>query len=231
MHSRLLTALLLLLTACPEPPTRSEGSDDLSGGGCELASSTALAPDEQTNLQTTVGELSAWLSGDHVATLTWADTGDDALTLGLVPEIDGAVWESWREAPGDDGIDIAYQCYDRLAIPATLTLDSGDGRLAESWSVTVAFEESDDGPGPGDEDYTPVAQIQHAPDTFSGTLDVEDFITETPYDAMSTTLQVELWENGSVSGSLSVEYEGSDEETAWAASENIADFRAGPNAE
>lgn len=133
MEPPMRSLLLSLLAACTGPG----GGGEFVGGQtgeefpvpCDFTS-TIVAPDDASRTGFSAEGVITAL-GDTAASLTWAEGGGAALTLGLAR--DGEPVQLLDQEP----VRADAECPDLLAIPVTLMFTTDDGAFTERWSATL----------------------------------------------------------------------------------------------
>lgn len=128
------------------PDDNGEGT--LGGGSCDEKESD-IAFDEQTSLGFSAADVATVVSGRHTETLAWLDAAAATSAEGTTEvQVDVDLDETARyvkRGPRDersdgllgDGAAAGSDCNDRLALAATLTLTTADGKLDEVVETTL----------------------------------------------------------------------------------------------
>jgi hypothetical protein len=176
---------------------------------CAAVNEQSLSLDETTPLGFTAQDVLDVVGGEHAEPLLWADDVQTTVTLG-VNYAGGSLRFLERDWIDDSGIEIARSgCEDIIEIETGVALTTDDGELAESWTLRVEAETADQIVF-----YEPLEQL-------AGTLDIERFAPDKPYDFARAFLDMTVTAAG-LDGSISGQIEGSDGEVAWAENYTIA---------
>jgi hypothetical protein len=95
-----------------------------------LESRTAVASDEQTSLAFSVGDVIAFVVGDHAALLSWPDASTTQVDF-TVRAVETYFTES--ESNPDYTDEASPECSDHLEVDVSATFTTDDGRLNQTW--------------------------------------------------------------------------------------------------
>ena len=157
------------------------------------------------------------ISGD--VEVFWKDSGLDCLTWQFIPNQDTAHYVSAEiilpEAASPT--ELHSTCMDSIEISGSLSLQSGDGRINETISVTMKhyFEDS----------IETKAQISFFLEAseWQGTLRPISFEKNTSFDSQSFYIALDL-DEAEISGNLSLQTEGTTEDKIWTTYTSVANF-------
>jgi hypothetical protein len=202
-----------LLAACTDRPAADFfgqfGEEDLR---CRVVDRVPVAPDEivrvsygggEPPVETSAAALIASIPGTYAQTLTWDETEETTLVTGTLAYEGGpaerVTYEGYDTSESEvvEGV-----CGDALEVEFAVTIDTDDGRLAESWSGFVA----DHGEG---------AEVDRDLDPPSGTIEPYDHLADpTDYDPRAVRLSMRFVPAGAdpFSGSVQAVYVGPDAE-------------------
>lgn len=215
LASACVLACFALLTAC-----ESGDSNQLADvGECE-ETVTAVDLDEETDLGLSAQDLLDAAEG------TWTDElvylFEEATTeLTFVVSYDGgeASYVTSEYVSSDDA-DIAPDCEDYVEVEVSVSLETADGRFAESWTDTVV----------GYADADPVLWNRFDPASLGGTFDPSE-VTDEDYDEAEVFV-TSTFADGSCSGEIvlqvsgaeeiGAEESGGEEGVAWASNYDVA---------
>ncbi len=206
--------LLLLATGCGI----LDGKDDAWAPHCE-ATRTPLDPAEVSPLGFSADDLLTSIGTSATATLAWTDSGaTTGLSVDLSPGSD-VFFVDLEEAPMPDDagavLDIAVICDDYLELDAGLSLSTDDGLLADDFDTTLTASTADAASFSVDVDRGDFAH----PEIF-------DPYAAGDYDAEGVSLYGDFSAGAQTSGGLYFQTEGTDGDTAWAASDLVAEWGA-----
>jgi hypothetical protein len=225
----LAVVLPLVLLGCGETSDDDDDDDDDdtdtnetdSGPYCDEVE-TLLGLSDETGMGFTGGDLLAELPLDAVADVLWADGPISALEWGVTPTVGTLRYvESTEVYPETDGPSnsIGVYCPDYVAVDGILELVSDDGRLNESmpFAFMVTEENAD----------AMVVEFSDEldPDGLNGSFDIADFANPDDYDTLRLFLSGQI-QGGELSGGVSGQGEGSDGNTAWAESIEVASIES-----
>lgn len=124
----------------PPPPGGQTGEETT---GCQPVERDMLAWSERSSLGFSADELLNSLGSESTDRLTWSSGSGTPLTLGIERAASGSVEFQTRDFVSDgSGAEIATECSDVVAIPATLSFATADGAFAERWPLTLLAESS-----------------------------------------------------------------------------------------
>lgn len=136
--------ILALFLACAAETNLPSGAAPYEPGPECAWTATAVSGDEDPGLGVTLDEHLAALEGTVESTLSWDHTGEEtALTTSFAATaaewlegelVDPETGEPWV---ADTGMSSEEACPPHLRIAGSFTLDTADGRLAESLAVEV----------------------------------------------------------------------------------------------
>lgn len=148
---------------------------------CAAVDTTALELDQPSPLGVSAGELVASLGGRFSGELAWADGETSAATVELAYE-GGAIEYQERAWMGDGPRpELGGGCEDALVIELRVSLDSDDGRLAESWVAPLVSTSGAAG-----------AVFPEVDGGFSGSLEIEPFAPDGDWDELRALVDVAL---------------------------------------
>lgn len=173
-----LSLAAVLLTGCPADQNTETTL------GCTQAK-TVLALGDSTALGFSAQDALNNLEASYEASLTWKDGSSTLLTLGIddregsIEFVDQEMEESSNGA--DPAMEAMPMCEDFVTIPVTLSMVTADGRLAESWELTMQVSQVDQ----------TIFYHEVAPDALSGTYALQ-VLDPTGYDDVKLTFTLEF---------------------------------------
>lgn len=210
----LLLALTLGLGACAPSGGGQVGEETLV---CQSVQDTVLDALEESPLGFVAEEVLGAVSGTHLTPLTWVDgTGTQlTLSLGQVGEItfEDREWvdsETGEETAPETELGLG-DCDDVVVLDMQLGLVTDDGRLDESWPVSVVATSA------------ARAEISYAFSAVSGSLELSHFAPEGVVDGISSYVDVEF-ADGNLSGRISGQVEDSNGDSVSSRGFDIAVF-------
>ena len=114
---------------------------------------------------------------------------------------------------------IGVECSDYVAVDGILNLQSDDGQLNEALSLTISLTENDIA------DLSSAFFVELDADALDGTLALSNYLSTSDYDVARLFLSGEVVD-GSLSGVLYAQGEGTSGDMAFADSTTIAAFEA-----
>ncbi|MCP4807611.1 MAG: hypothetical protein GY913_10205 [Proteobacteria bacterium] len=189
--------LPLVLMACVLNKEDSGGSMPY----CEDVA-TDVALDDETPLGFTAQALvdRALTPSPFAETLAWESGSETGLTLTLGPAGTARFVESTAVYPEDGGPAIGVECFDRIELDVPMSFVTEDGRLDETWQVTLVALDAG----------SVTLQLPIEPLELTGSYDVTDDITEPDYDEVSMSLRAAFTSAGTA-GELSCQASGEDD--------------------
>jgi hypothetical protein len=143
--------LLAVATGCSSS-SGSGANDDTTPGGQTGEEQTGCLPieggvdtlawSERSPLGFSADELLSSLGSSRDTRLTWNDGSTTTLSLELersTGEVEFQIRE-WRDDGSGRELAASGDCNDALVVPASLSFDTGDGALAESWPLELVVE-------------------------------------------------------------------------------------------
>lgn len=201
-----LALSIALLAGCDGGEKDNTGEDELS---C-TETIDELSIEEDSPLGFGGRAITTLTSGEHDATLTYADSSTSGMTL-KVSYADGDIRYVDREPPADGGAEWAEICQDTVEVDVTLIFRTQDDAFDEDWETALYAYDID------------VAwfNAEFDPLDMVGGFDITAFMTSTDYDELTAFAsgQVDLsGTTGTLAGqaSGSEDCEEGDECSAWA---------------
>ena len=165
----------------PDPPDDGGQIGEEVGAHCEVVQRTPLGRDEISPLGFAAGPLLDRDVGTHTLPLVWADGASTELTIEVIEgaTIEYLVQEMVSSGGGGEEPAIEPACPSMVSMAVTLTLQTADGALAESWETELLAE---------------VAEISHLTrelDEVEGSFDPWQFVPEgSSYDEVRAWLDL-----------------------------------------
>ncbi|RME20694.1 MAG: hypothetical protein D6798_19925 [Deltaproteobacteria bacterium] len=213
MHPSTLL-LPMFVAACDLPG----GQDEVWAPHCDEIR-TPLDAAEVSPLGFSADDLLVGVGTHAEASLVWTDDGATTrLSVDLSPGAE-VYFVDLEEAPVPDDadavLDIAVICDDYLEVAAGLSLSTDDGLLDDDFDAVLTASTVD----------AAAFSVDAEPADFAHPEIFDPFATG-DYDDEGVALYGEVSAGGQTSGSLYFETEGTDGDTAWAASELVAEWGA-----
>ncbi len=215
----IFTALLITLTACAPDDGGQVGEETI---GCLPVETQTLALEETSPLGFTPMQVLDLVDGSHTAPLRWDDGSETVLTTSFSYASEANYQDrEWVDdsdlggpepapAPADIG-----DCPDIVELSMTVTMQSADGALNETWTIALQALTAD---------YSIFYQDL---DALQGTLDIDSYAPAGNFDTRRAFLDFSITPTG-VSGEIVGQASGTDGDVAFAENFAIASFGPPP---
>lgn len=213
------TALLITLSACAPSDGGQVGEETI---GCLPVDTQALALDETSPIGFSPMQVLELVDGSHAAPLRWANGSETVLTTSFSYASEANYQDrEWIDdstlggpqpepAPADLG-----DCPDIVELSMTVTMQTDDGALNESWTIALQAVSADSSGF-----YRDIDGVQ-------GTLDIDSYAPAGDFDSKHAFLNFSITAAG-VSGEIVGQASGTDGDVAFAENFAIASFGPPP---
>ena len=214
-----LATLLITLTACAPSDGGQVGEETI---GCLPVETQALTLEQTSPIGFSPMQVLDLVDGSHTAPLRWADGSETVLTTSFTYASEANYQDrEWVDdnnsggpepapAPADLG-----DCPDIVELSMTVTMQSADGALNESWTIALEATTADS------------SAFYQALDAVQGTLDIDSYAPAGNFDSKRAFLDFSIEASG-VSGEITGQASGTDGDVAFADNFAIASFGPPP---
>jgi len=214
-----LVALFLALAACAPSDGGQVGEETI---GCLPVETQVLEVDETSPLGFTPMDVLTLVDGSHTEALRWADGGETELTTSFSfasaanfqdrEWVDAGSSEDGQPepAPADLG-----DCADIVELSMTVTMQTTDGRLNESWAIALQAVAVDS------------SGFYQELEALQGSLDIQSYAPSGDFDSNRAFLDFTITPSG-FDGEIVGQASGTDGQVAYAENYPIASFGPPP---